>query len=89
LWNENRCSTLDPAPLQRTETTVSKISEPTPDATSEALVRERLQRTIDILCEDAARVELWACALSGFAQPVPDYYDPREKYRLEPTPDQG
>jgi len=35
-------------------------------------VGEQLQRTIDILCEGAARVELWACALSGFAQPVPD-----------------
>jgi hypothetical protein len=68
---------------------VSEISEPTAGATSEAIVRERLERTIDILCEDAARVELWACALSGFAQAVPDYCDPREKYRLEPKPDQG
>jgi hypothetical protein len=42
----------------------------------EAVIRERLQRTIDILCEDAARVELWACALNGFAQAVPDYSDP-------------
>jgi hypothetical protein len=68
---------------------VSEISEPTAGATSEAIARERLERTIDILCEDAARVELWACALSGFAQPVPDYCDQREKYHLEPKPDQG
>jgi hypothetical protein len=32
------------------------------------VVRERLQRTIDALFEDAARAELWACALNGFAQ---------------------
>jgi hypothetical protein len=46
------------------------------NAGEEAVIRERLQRTIDILCEDAARVELWACALNGFAQAVPDYSDP-------------
>jgi hypothetical protein len=39
-------------------------------------VREQLQRTIDIVCEDAARVELWACALNGFAQTVPNYHNP-------------
>jgi hypothetical protein len=32
---------------------------------TEAVIRERLQRTVDILCEDAARVELWAYALNG------------------------
>jgi hypothetical protein len=32
------------------------------------VVRERLQRTIDALFEDAALAELWACALNGFAQ---------------------
>jgi hypothetical protein len=42
----------------------------------EAVIRERLLRIIDILCEDAARIELWACALNGFAQAVPDYSDP-------------
>jgi hypothetical protein len=40
-----------------------------------------LRQAIDALCEDAARVEFWACALSGFAQPVPDY-DLRDKYGL-------
>ena len=40
------------------------------------VVRERLQRTIDALFEDAARAELWACALNGFAQAVPDYSNP-------------
>jgi hypothetical protein len=47
--------------------------------------KKRLQQTIDILCEDAARVELWACALVGFAQPVPDYAA-MAKYRLNETP---
>jgi hypothetical protein len=37
------------------------------------LVEQRLQRAIDAVSEDAALVELWACALSGFAQPVPDH----------------
>jgi hypothetical protein len=37
---------------------------------------ERLQRSIDVVCENAALVELWACALNGFAQPVPDYGPP-------------
>jgi len=31
-----------------------------------------LQRTIDLVWESAARIELWACALNGFAQPDPD-----------------
>jgi hypothetical protein len=48
---------------------VSETADRSPDQAAEL----RLQRTIDIVCEDAARVELWACALSGFAQPVPDY----------------
>ena len=42
----------------------------------EAAVRERLHHAIDILCEDAALVELWACALTGFAQAAPDYSNP-------------
>ena len=50
---------------------------------SETATRERLQRTIDILCEDAARVELWACALSGFAQAVPAYDNPFAKLPVE------
>jgi hypothetical protein len=34
---------------------------------------ERLRHSIDVVCENAALVELWACALNGFAQPVPDH----------------
>jgi len=52
---------------------VSEIARPAPDDCHASDAGERLQRTIDILCEDAACVELWACALSGFAQPIPDY----------------
>jgi hypothetical protein len=49
--------------------------------------KKRLQQTIDILCEDAARVELWACALVGFAQPVPDPdYAAMAKYRINEAP---
>ena len=36
-------------------------------------IEDRLRQVIDLLCEDAALVELWACALSGFAQPAPGY----------------
>ena len=45
-------------------------------------IKERLLHAIDVLCEDAARAELWACALSGFAQPVPEY-EAYEKHRLK------
>jgi hypothetical protein len=37
------------------------------------LAGERLLRAIDTIDEDVALIELWACALSGFAQPAPDY----------------
>jgi len=50
-------------------------------------LRACLQRTIDLVCEDAARIELWACALNGFAQPVPDYI-PGDKYLSWPRPNQ-
>jgi len=91
LWNEKGCSTLDLASrTQRraSETTVSETSDRTSDESPAANVRKRLQQTIDFLCEDAARVEFWACALSGFAQPVPDF-DSRGKYRLESKSNQG
>jgi len=39
----------------------------------ENLAGERLLRAIDTIDEDVALIELWACALSGFAQPAPDY----------------
>ena len=40
---------------------------------------DKLQETIDVICEDAARVELWACALSGFSRPIPDYDQPYDR----------
>jgi hypothetical protein len=46
----------------------------------ESLAGERLLRTIDAIDEDVALIELWACALSSFAQPAPDY-GLRDKYR--------
>jgi hypothetical protein len=39
----------------------------------ENLARERLLRAIDAIDENVALIELWACALSAFAQPAPDY----------------
>jgi hypothetical protein len=35
--------------------------------------RERLLAVIDKVDADVAAVSLWACALSGFAQPVRNY----------------
>jgi hypothetical protein len=40
---------------------------------AENLIGRRLQNAIDVVAQDAALVELWACALSGFAQPIPPY----------------
>lgn len=50
-----------------------------------AEIHERLYRAIDELRKDATRVEIWATALSTFAQPVPDY-KPNDKFGLQPTP---
>jgi hypothetical protein len=38
----------------------------------EQTIRQRLEDTIDVVCQDAARIELWADALASFALPVPD-----------------
>jgi hypothetical protein len=48
------------------------------------LAGERLLRAIDAIDADVALIELWACALSSFAQPSPDY-DLGDKYRLDAT----
>ena len=34
---------------------------------------QNLQKAIDDLRRDITKVEMWADALNGFAQPVPDY----------------
>jgi hypothetical protein len=49
--------------------------------TSTDKLEQRLRQSIDALCEDAARVELWATALSAFALPAPRY-EPSERFRL-------
>ena len=50
---------------------------------------ERLLRAIDTIEEDVALIELWTCALSGFAQPAPDYglgdKDLADKFRRDGT----
>jgi hypothetical protein len=72
IVEQKRCSTIDREAKSLRDDGERNL-QPTPRADAHgADVGERLQRTIEILFEDAARVELWACALSGFAQPVPD-----------------
>jgi len=44
-------------------------------------IYRRLQDAIDGLRKDALRVEVWAAAMAGFAQPVPNY-KPDPKYQL-------
>ncbi len=44
-------------------------------------LEQRLLQSIDVLCEDAVRVELWATALGAFALPVPSY-EPSDRCRL-------
>jgi hypothetical protein len=43
------------------------------DDVADIPIEQRLRKAIDVVSEDAAVVELWACALNGFAQPIPDY----------------
>jgi hypothetical protein len=43
---------------------------------AEDRIRQHLLDAVERLQEDIAKVELWAAALSGFAQPVPKY-EPR------------
>ena len=44
-------------------------------------ISERLQESLARLREDIDRVELWAGALEGFSQPIPEY-DAARRYRL-------
>ncbi len=53
---------------------------------SERLISERLQESLARLRQDIDRVELWAGALEGFSQPIPDY-DAARRYRLAPDKD--
>jgi len=49
------------------------LSEVTELTTAEQTAEKRLRRTIDLIDEDVALIELWAVALSSFAQPAPHY----------------
>ena len=44
-------------------------------------ISERLQESLARLRKDIDSVELWAHALEGFSQPIPDY-DAARRYRL-------
>ena len=57
------------------------VSTDTPAASTEKL-EQKLRQSIDVLCEDAARVEIWATALSAFTHPVPGYKW-SEQFRLD------
>jgi hypothetical protein len=46
-------------------------------------ISERLQESLARLRKDIDRVELWAGALEGFSQPIPEY-DAARRYRLAP-----
>ena len=37
------------------------------------IVSQKLQKAIEELRRDISKVEMWADALNGFAQPVPQY----------------
>jgi hypothetical protein len=62
---------------QARETFVSK----TPDEQA----RERLLAAIDTVDAEVAAVALWACALSGFAQPVPNYDTDEMPFQSHPN----
>ena len=61
----------------------NKETKMTPDAPGQAIA-QRLQEALDQLHNDVHRVEVWAGALTGFAQPVPDY-TPDEDHVLSPS----
>ena len=59
-------------PARANEDVVSEV-EGSATTAAQASAVEQLYETIDLICADAARAELWATALSAFAQPVPEY----------------
>ena len=52
----------------------------------EKKISDRLYESLARLRKDIDSVELWAGALEGFSQPVPDY-DASRRYRLTSTQD--
>jgi hypothetical protein len=59
-----------------------------PNDASNTDITRRLQSAIDKLHEDVHRVEVWAAALTGFTQPVPEY-QPNEDFLLRAAPAKG
>jgi len=59
-------------PARSSEVSVSEVHLPEKSA-AETTVLKQIHDAIDLICEDAARAELWAGALSAFAQPIPEY----------------
>lgn len=51
-------------------------------------ISERLHESLARLRADIDRVEMWAGALEGFSQPVPDY-DAARRHRLTPGNNDG
>jgi hypothetical protein len=51
---------------------VSELPASNPNAAQSSTL-EQLHETMDLVLADAARAQLWAIALSAFAQPVPEY----------------
>jgi len=51
---------------------VDEVQLPEKNA-AETTALKRIHDAMDLICEDAARAELWAGALSAFAQPIPEY----------------
>jgi hypothetical protein len=51
---------------------VSEVQLPE-KSTAETTALKQIHDAIDLICEDAVRAELWAGALSAFAQPIPEY----------------
>jgi hypothetical protein len=51
---------------------------------AEEKIAQRLQESLDRLRNDLDRVEIWAGALEGFTQPVPEYETQVEQHTLPP-----
>ena len=56
--------------------------------TVQQTLARQLSDSVDRLQKQAETVEFWATALTGFAQPVPDY-GPAPEYGRDSTPDEG
>ena len=51
---------------------MSEVQLPEKSA-AETTELKQIHDAIDMVCEDAAHADLWAGALSAFAQPIPEY----------------